>query len=258
MNTNKPKRNLATRIGLAFAAACVGVAALSGCTPHEAPPPQSSNSQSTQLPSAVLANIPTVDKANFDAEVLKSSKPVVAYFYFDACHWCQTDSPFVKNVSEAKADNVKFVKVDVNASMKLARQYRATATPTFIIFRDGKPVAEHQGYAPQDELTKWINDSLGLPAGTTVDLTLKTLSDSDKQRLRDAFEIAVNKSPDADKSFTAPDGSQTTLRKAVEKDLNSGAIFEEAENELNATPITVDQLIQRTQTATLTIQPPRA
>jgi thioredoxin 1 len=250
--------NIAKKIAAGLATAAFGVAALSGCTPHEAPPPQSSTSQSSQLPSAVLSGIETVNKDNFDAEVLKSSKPVVAYFYFDACHWCQQDSPVVKKVSEEKADSVKFVKVDVRASMKLAREYRATATPTFIIFRDGKPIAEHQGYAPQDELTKWINDSLGLPAGTTVDLTFKKLSDDDKKRLREAFESAVNKSPDADKSFTAPDGSQTTLRKAVEKDLNSGAIFEQAEAELNASPITVDQLIQRTQNATFTIQAPRS
>jgi len=250
--------NLAKRIGAGLAAAFFGVAGLTGCVSnlqHDAAAESTTETQTSEV-TTNNEDVESISAKNFDQEVLKSSKPVLVEFYADGCHWCDRVAPAVKEIAHEKTGSIKVVKVDVRASQKLARTYGAYGTPTFIIFRDGNPIGELPGAAPKGDLVKWIDDSLALPAGTKFDLKVKTLSDNDKQRLRDAFESAVNKSPDADTTFKAPDGSPTTLRKSVEADLNNGTIFDQAETALNTSPITLDQIIAQTQQATFTVAKP--
>jgi len=72
-----------------------------------------------------------------------------------------------------------------------------------------------------------------------------SLSDNDKQKLRDAFEAAVNASPIADTpavGWTA-DGSETTLRKVIKGDLDSGIFYKEMEGILSHGVVTLDTII---------------
>ncbi len=83
------------------------------------------------------------------------------------------------------------------------------------------------------------------------------LSAADKQRLSDAFNEAVNKSPDADTPTTmlSADGSETTFRKVVEKGLNDGSIYKNIEMMLNHMPVTLDEIVEQTKKARFALPP---
>jgi thioredoxin 1 len=194
-----------------------------------------------------------VTSADFEKEVLKSDKPVLVDFFATWCGPCKMLAPTLDKVAAATADTVKIVKVDIDASPELAKQYLVTSYPTLFIIRDGKAIAKKIGGTTQASLLKWIGDSLALPAGTALDLTAKILSETDKRRLRDAFNIAMNNSPEADITVPALDGSQTTIRKAVKENLDSGVFFRQVEEILNRGTKTLDQFIEDTKKSTFTI-----
>ncbi len=179
-----------------------------------------------------------VTAADFEAEVLKSEKPVLVDFFATWCGPCKSLAPILEQIAVEKADSLKIVKVDVDASPELAQQYGIRAMPTMMVFKDGDPVATKIGAAPKSALVKWID--------AAVSAEKITLSDNDKKKLMDAFNEAVNKSPDADTptSLLTADGSETTLRKAIEKEIKDGSVFKQVEALLNATQMPLDEFIK--------------
>jgi thioredoxin 1 len=178
-----------------------------------------------------------VTSADFEAEVLKSDKPVLVDFFADWCGPCRTLAPLLEQIAGERADSLKIVKVDVDASQELAAQYSIRSMPTLLIIRNGDVIAQQIGAVPKSALNKFIDGALAQPAGTKLDLAPAQvkLSDADKQTLRDVFAAAVNANPDADTATTllTPDGSETTLRKLFEKDINSGKLFKDVESILS-------------------------
>ena len=186
-----------------------------------------------------------VTAADFEAEVLKSDKPVLVDFFATWCGPCKALAPILEQIADENADGLKMVKVDVDASEDLCNQYQIQAMPTLLMFRDGQVIAQKVGAELKSGMVAWIDASLALPAGTTVDLAPKRvpLSDADKQKLRDVFETAVNASPEAD-TLGEIEGTMQTPRKYVEEGLKSGKIFEGVEQALGA-GYTLDGIIDQ-------------
>ena len=186
-----------------------------------------------------------VTSADFEAEVLKSNTPVLVDFYADWCGPCKQISPTLEQLAQEKAGTLKIVKVNVDASQDLASQFSVRSIPNLVMIRNGDVIAQKVGGASKADLTKWIEASLALPAGTKLDLAPKAvkLSDQDKQKLRDAFAAAVNNSPNPDTPIQAPNGAHTTIRKAVQQDLDSGVVFKQVEAILTAGVATLDQIV---------------
>ena len=76
-----------------------------------------------------------VTKDTFDAEVLKSEKPVVVDFYADWCGPCKMMAPLLDRLAEELADQLKVVKINIDEQEELAVRYRIMSIPTMIIFK---------------------------------------------------------------------------------------------------------------------------
>ncbi len=199
-----------------------------------------------------------VTSADFEKEVLKSDKPVLVDFFATWCGPCKNLAPILEKIAGEKADSLKIVKVDVDASPEIAEKYFVQSMPTMMIIRDGDVIAKEVGAAPKSEVVKWINESLALPAGTKLDVAPKpvTLSAEDKKSLRDAFAAAVNACPDADTPFVPAAGSpETTIRKEIKKDLDGGALFKQVESILsaNAGAVTLGDIVDNIKQTKFTI-----
>lgn len=48
--------------------------------------------------------------------------------------------PVLEQVSERMNDKIQIVKIDAEKYTKIADRYKIAALPTFIIFKDGKPL----------------------------------------------------------------------------------------------------------------------
>ena len=79
-----------------------------------------------------------VSESNFEAEVIKSPVPVVVDFFGEHCGPCRMLKPVLIALAENMGDGVKFVTVDVAANERLVNDYRISAVPTLIVFKEGK------------------------------------------------------------------------------------------------------------------------
>ena len=106
-------------------------------------------------------NICVVSDANFEAEVLASSEPVVVDFFAEWCGPCKAMAPALEEVAGEMAGKVKIAKIDVDENPKTTVRYEIQAMPTLILFKGGEISSRHTGALVQKtKLEAWINESI--------------------------------------------------------------------------------------------------
>lgn len=78
-------------------------------------------------------------------EAIKSTHVVLVEFYADWCPHCKKMMPVIDQIKELLNGVVNIYQLDIDLNQKLADMEEVTATPTFIIYRDGKPVWRESG-----------------------------------------------------------------------------------------------------------------
>nr|WP_310621656.1 thioredoxin [Pseudovibrio sp. M1P-2-3] len=97
-----------------------------------------------------------VSDETFDAEVLKSSSPVVVDFWATWCGPCKMIAPSLEEISEEMASDVKIAKLDIDSNQQSAMTYGVRSIPTIILFKDGEPAATLVGAQPKGKIAEWI------------------------------------------------------------------------------------------------------
>lgn len=92
---------------------------------------------------------------NYEAEVMKSDKPVLIDFFATWCGPCRMVSPIVDEIA-AERDDIKVCKVDVDKQPQLASQYGVMSIPTLVVVKDGKVAAQNIGAIPKDGILKML------------------------------------------------------------------------------------------------------
>lgn len=82
---------------------------------------------------------------NFETEVLQASTPVLVDFYADWCNPCKMMGPVVAKMAEEYEGRIKVGKCNIDENMQLAQAYRISSIPAFVVFKNGKPVANYVG-----------------------------------------------------------------------------------------------------------------
>ncbi len=97
-----------------------------------------------------------VTNENFEAEVLKSEKPVLVDFWAAWCGPCQMLLPVIEELAGEVTD-AKICKVNVDEEPELAEKYSVMTIPTLIVFRDGKPTEKSIGVISREQILKLIH-----------------------------------------------------------------------------------------------------
>jgi len=94
-------------------------------------------------------NIATLSAANFEAEVLKSTTPVLVDSWAEWCGPCKQIAPVLNELAEEFTGKAKVAKLNIDdgANQQLAVTYRVQSIPMFLVFKDGQVVAQHVGIA---------------------------------------------------------------------------------------------------------------
>ena len=79
-----------------------------------------------------------IDENDFDAQVLRSSVPVMVDFYADWCGPCKMVEPTMEALSREYSGKVKFVKVNVDDNQSISSRYDIMSIPTAILFENGQ------------------------------------------------------------------------------------------------------------------------
>ena len=99
----------------------------------------------------------TLTKTNFEAEVLKSDKPVLVDFWAPWCGPCRMLAPVLAEIAAEKADAIKVGKVNVDEEPDLAAKYGISGIPAILLFKDGEVAGTSVGFKPKPELEAFVD-----------------------------------------------------------------------------------------------------
>ena len=95
-----------------------------------------------------------VTTATFDAEVLKSSTPVLVDFWAEWCGPCRAVGPILEEISIEHGAKIKIVKLNTDEEQAIAMKYGISSIPTMNVFVNGEVVKTIVGAKPKPAMLK--------------------------------------------------------------------------------------------------------
>ena len=93
----------------------------------------------------------SVNKNNFNQEVLNSDKPVLMDFWAPWCGPCRMVVPLVEEIAKERSD-IKVIKINVDEEQELAMQFGVMSIPTLVVMKNGKIANQVTGARPKAQI----------------------------------------------------------------------------------------------------------
>ena len=99
----------------------------------------------------------TLTDATFDAEVLKSDKPVLIDFWAAWCGPCRMVAPVIDALAAEYGGKAKIAKVNVDENPQISRRFNIRSIPTLMVFKDGELKETAIGLRPKPQLEQLLD-----------------------------------------------------------------------------------------------------
>jgi thioredoxin 1 len=97
-------------------------------------------------------NVIELNDENFDAEVSKSTQPVLVDFGATWCGPCKALAPVVEKLADETVGKYKICKVDIDDAPKVSAKFGVKSVPTILVFKNGEKFAQHVGLTNKEKL----------------------------------------------------------------------------------------------------------
>ena len=106
-------------------------------------------------------NVVEFTDQNFKQDVIESDKPVLVDFWAEWCQPCKMLAPTIDEIASEFADKVKVGKLDTDKNRDVSVEYKITAIPTVIIFKDGEVAKKFVGLTSKGDLQTALTELAG-------------------------------------------------------------------------------------------------
>jgi thioredoxin 1 len=104
-----------------------------------------------------------ISDEQFSAEVLGHEPTVLVYFWADWCGPCKLVSPSIDWLAQNYAEQLKVVKMSIDASPQSVKAYSVEGVPAIRIFRGGQLIHSFEGAITKNKLIEMVDRNLSSP-----------------------------------------------------------------------------------------------
>ncbi len=101
-----------------------------------------------------------VSDASFEADVLKSDKPVLVDYWAEWCGPCKAIAPILDEMSANYGDKLQIAKMNVDENRDIPAKFGIRGIPTLMLFANGELKGTLVGMKPKAEIQAFVDQKL--------------------------------------------------------------------------------------------------
>ena len=98
--------------------------------------------------------------ATFEADVLKSTKPVLVDYWAEWCGPCKMIAPILDEVATSYDGKLQIAKMNVDENRDVPAKFGIRGIPTLMLFKGGQLAATKVGALSKSQLTSFLDGHL--------------------------------------------------------------------------------------------------
>ena len=96
----------------------------------------------------------------FEAEVIKSSNPVLVDYWAEWCGPCNMIAPILEEIASEYTGKVTIAKLNIDDNPQTPPKYGIRGIPTLMLFKDGNVEATKVGALSKSQLTAFLDSNI--------------------------------------------------------------------------------------------------
>lgn len=105
-------------------------------------------------------NIHHISDASFEADVLKSDRPVLVDYWAEWCGPCKMIAPILDEIAEEYDGKLRVAKLNIDENPATPPKYGIRGIPTLMLFKNGEVEATKVGALSKSQLTAFLDQHI--------------------------------------------------------------------------------------------------